>query len=680
MSEIIASEMTETTNPKLKALADRVTNTLRLSLEKAIAHQADPTNYPLSADPNSFEQASLSYFNAYFESRLQQISAKLGPQKASEVQPLLTAQRKEVTTKVMTSLKAPQKERAVMYGDLAQVNLQLDSTVIQQVQAIRIPSTIKLSQQDLLLINPSIPGVQRISGMDGSGLTPQSTLNTLELRVRKLKCLDKTDVKNFLGIPLELDPDAIALSAIATDPTGQVWNIAETPMGRNFDNGRTETYSPSKSIARFALDRGTTWPRTYRASLTIAEKDDGGGLTVFSDRIFTEASRLVADALDDEVGETWAEAIARVIVQVCKELWKWIIEALGLNDDVYPPQLVQINIPSFGARFSGAVTSPERKIVYRAHGGVYELYYEWHLSNATPMSPASSGPRTGTGSGTGVISASLVASQPSEGVPLRLYWSRQRGDNFSTATLKGRQDAEAAGYSLIRTEGYVLPESQRNTVPLNLYWNSARLDNFVGASQQSKQEIEANGYGFVRTEGYIFSAQQPGTVPLKLYYGATRGDYFTTATEQGQQDARGAGYRLVRTEGYIFPKAIALRAHNGMYVCAEAGGGRELVVNRTWIGEWEPFLIIWLGGNQVALRAYNGQYLYPEDGGTRRVVAKATQIDPRTIFEMVHVGGSKLAFKAHNGMYLCAENGGGQEVVANRPRIDIWETFEIFGA
>ena len=405
-----------------------------------------------------------------------------------------------------------------------------------------------------------------------------------------------------------------------------------------------------------------------------------GGLTAFSDRIFAEASTLVADALDDEVGETWAEAIVRVIVQVFKELWKWIIEVLGLSDDVYPPQIVQVNMPSFGARFSGAVTSPERKIVYRAHGGVYELYYEWHLSNATPMSVVSSGPRTGTGSGTGVVSAALVASQPSEGVPLRLYWSRQRGDNFTTATSKGRQDAEAAGYSPVRIEGYILPASQRNTVPLNLYWNSARLDNFVGASQQSQQEIEANGYRFIRTEGYIFSAQQPGTVPLKLYYGATRGDYFTTATEQGQQDARGAGYRLVRTEGYIFPRAIALRAHNGMYVCAEAGGGRELVVNRNWIGKWEPFLIIRLGENKVALRAFNGQYLYPEDGGTRRVVAKATQIDSRTIFEMVHISGSKLAFKAHNGMYLCAENGGGQEVVANRPRLDIWETFEIFGA
>ncbi len=36
---------------------------------------------------------------------------------------------------------------------------------------------------------------------------------------------------------------------------------------------------------------------------------------------------------------------------------------------------------------------------------------------------------------------------------------------------------------------------------------------------------------------------------------------------------------------------IALRANNGMYVCAEGGGGRELVANRSVIGPWETFTL-----------------------------------------------------------------------------------------
>ena len=42
-------------------------------------------------------------------------------------------------------------------------------------------------------------------------------------------------------------------------------------------------------------------------------------------------------------------------------------------------------------------------------------------------------------------------------VPLMLYWSAQRGDNFTTATAQGQADAQAAGYAYVRVEGYVFP-------------------------------------------------------------------------------------------------------------------------------------------------------------------------------------------------------------------------------
>ena len=34
---------------------------------------------------------------------------------------------------------------------------------------------------------------------------------------------------------------------------------------------------------------------------------------------------------------------------------------------------------------------------------------------------------------------------------------------------------------------------------------------------------------------------------------------------------------------------IHLRANNGQYVCAEGGGGREVVANRSARGAWETF-------------------------------------------------------------------------------------------
>jgi carbamate kinase len=83
--------------------------------------------------------------------------------------------------------------------------------------------------------------------------------------------------------------------------------------------------------------------------------------------------------------------------------------------------------------------------------------------------------------------------------------------------------------------------------------------------------------------------------------------------------------------------AIHLRANNGQYVCAEGGGGREVVANRDRALEWETFTV-----------------------------------------ELV-AGRSRIALRANNGQYVCAEGGGGREVVANRDARGPWETFELEG-
>jgi hypothetical protein len=40
-------------------------------------------------------------------------------------------------------------------------------------------------------------------------------------------------------------------------------------------------------------------------------------------------------------------------------------------------------------------------------------------------------------------------------MPLKLYYSGTRQDNFTTATSEGIRSAEAAGYGYIRIEGYL---------------------------------------------------------------------------------------------------------------------------------------------------------------------------------------------------------------------------------
>ncbi|MDB5598260.1 MAG: hypothetical protein JWN71_304 [Xanthobacteraceae bacterium] len=148
----------------------------------------------------------------------------------------------------------------------------------------------------------------------------------------------------------------------------------------------------------------------------------------------------------------------------------------------------------------------------------------------------------------------LAAAQDVPGtVPLNLYFSTARGDNFTTATAQGERDALAAGYGFARVEGYVFATPRPGTVPLKLYWSAARGDNFTTATAQGERDAKAAGYVYVRVEGYIYPSPQVGTVPLKLYWSDARRDNFSTATDIGEGHARAANYGFARIEGYVYP-------------------------------------------------------------------------------------------------------------------------------
>lgn len=80
---------------------------------------------------------------------------------------------------------------------------------------------------------------------------------------------------------------------------------------------------------------------------------------------------------------------------------------------------------------------------------------------------------------------------------------------------------------------------------------------------------------------------------------------------------------------------FALQASNGKYVCAEKGGGGDVIANRDWIRGWESFEIFDLGRERVALRAKNGQFLCAEDGGGRELKANRNWIKSWETFKMV---------------------------------------------
>jgi hypothetical protein len=119
---------------------------------------------------------------------------------------------------------------------------------------------------------------------------------------------------------------------------------------------------------------------------------------------------------------------------------------------------------------------------------------------------------------------------------------------------------------------------------------------------------------------------------------------------------------------------IALRAHNGQYVCFSSD---ELEASMNYIEKWNTFEIIELGGNHVAFKTYIGQFVRAERGGGGKLKPDKSWIKSHETFALLKRGGNKVALRANNGQYVCAEGGGGRELVANRDHIREWETFEI---
>jgi hypothetical protein len=186
--------------------------------------------------------------------------------------------------------------------------------------------------------------------------------------------------------------------------------------------------------------------------------------------------------------------------------------------------------------------------------------YAW-TSQANPYNMSGFYPGTDSADGCGSNSRYNVAWSierwPADEslVPLKLYYSPERDDNYTTATAAGQYSAKEGPSwmdGFVRFEGFVSPTPRDGLVPLKLYWSPERGDNFTTGTAQGEQDALGSGYTYVRDEGYISPVPGDGLAPLKLYWSPVHEDNFTTATAQGEQDALNAGFVYVRDEGYVW--------------------------------------------------------------------------------------------------------------------------------
>jgi len=348
------AEVTELADPKLRKIAMRVVKEMELTVQKIVAHKAEPANFPLPQDPDSVEQILQSRFQ------------RLKPE-----------QQQLAVAKIMPRIKATTAARSRGFGELAKVNLGSATPVAKQVADLPLPQDLKISLADLQKLTDLHGQIVQVSP---GGLVLQQTTDKLEFRIHKVKCVDETGKGRF-G---ELGEDEISLGGTTVDESGDTKKVSEFKVG-DFDDGDVKNFSPPRRFTLFSLREGTAFPKSYFVTLVLAEKDLSGGLADFLGRLLEKVKERVIAALAALIGATVGAsggpigaAIGAVVGFVVGKVFEFLKSVFA--DDIFPPKTISVSVPSLTHRFTGGKTdSPEAIARFVGHNGTYDITYDWRL-------------------------------------------------------------------------------------------------------------------------------------------------------------------------------------------------------------------------------------------------------------------------------------------------------------
>nr|AUN35954.1 nodulation protein B [uncultured bacterium] len=120
---------------------------------------------------------------------------------------------------------------------------------------------------------------------------------------------------------------------------------------------------------------------------------------------------------------------------------------------------------------------------------------------------------------------------------------------------------------------------------------------------------------------------------------------------------------------------IALRGKNQMYVSAQDGGGREILLTGASPQSWEMLTPVPLGSNRIGFQTIGGQYISVQQDGVT-VLATAPDVGDWETFEAMPGGKGTYIFRTFTGDYLTI--GAGQTLVGNGGQTDANNAFGFF--
>ncbi|MFD0304786.1 hypothetical protein [Streptomyces sp. NPDC127119] len=334
----------------VRDVAERVVQELVLAADKVAAHHAEPAKYPLPADRAAAEHLLARRFDTLGDDR-----------------------KKKAGATVLADLRTG-AIRSRRLGDLARVDLRSPASVDTQLKRLGFPERLWFPADELRRPPASlVPGLLPEEQAPRRPTAVPIALHRLELRIRRVKCLDETSAWGS---------DEIHLAGTGVDGSGETRQIRPFKV-RGFYDGDVRLYDPPRRFHRFDLDEGTGHPNSYFVTLVLAEAD-GGGLAEYVDTLLELVRKKITAHLTAATGSTRVPSggpvgilIGMAVGTAVDRLFDRLADLYG--DDVFKPVTVCAVVPALTGRWAGCpVTAPAVTDV-RGHGGHYQLAYDWRM-------------------------------------------------------------------------------------------------------------------------------------------------------------------------------------------------------------------------------------------------------------------------------------------------------------
>lgn len=233
-------------DPRFKFFQDRYNHTVELAAEKAALHLKNPQQYPLPpGNQKSLERGFYDFIHALSKKKQEKFLEKMQP---------------------ALSLSATQRQQK--YGDLASINLKINTPVAEQVKTLPVADSMKFSPEDIKNFRGGLSVAKKIitSKIGGKLVPRQAAVATkLDFIVDSVTCVKTNDIRK----------DEVNLGAFATDSAGV--NSDKAPFFVNkFKDGESKGLGANATLFSFSLDGGSVggeFPLTFIAGVFLVEKD-----------------------------------------------------------------------------------------------------------------------------------------------------------------------------------------------------------------------------------------------------------------------------------------------------------------------------------------------------------------------------------------------------------------------